>query len=170
MIHMNDRARSLGQVFTSDSVAEFMVSLIRPYLHPSSRCLDPCIGQNVFFRKMDDIDIRELIGVEIDETVISDETKRFYARQGRRLIVGDFFDIELEGKFDAVIMNPPYVRQEDIEISQGQKNKLRKSVAGVDMRIPSNANLYVYFLVKALHLLKTNGVLVAEMACTAMLY
>lgn len=55
-------------------------------------------------------------------------------------------------------MNPPYIRQEkidDLEKLGITKNKLRKNK--IYEQLPSTANMYMYFIFKALDLLKVDG-------------
>lgn len=62
---------------------------------------------------------------------------------------------------DGIIMNPPYVRQEKINslLPLGiTKNALMQDP--LYMNLPSNANLYMYFIVKAISLLREGGELI----------
>jgi hypothetical protein len=69
----------------------------------------------------------------------------------------DFFDPEwmfgLEGGFDVVIGNPPYVRQEQIGTFKPILQKQYECYTGY-------ADLYVYFYEKGIRVLRENGVLV----------
>jgi hypothetical protein len=69
----------------------------------------------------------------------------------------DFFDPEwmfgIEGGFDVVIGNPPYVRQEQISEFKPVFQKQYSCYTGT-------ADLYVYFYEKGIRLLQKNGVLV----------
>ncbi len=62
----------------------------------------------------------------------------------------DFPKITNRGGFDCIIGNPPYVRQEAIKESKEYLSKHYKSASGT-------ADLYVYFLEKALRLLRKDG-------------
>ncbi len=150
-----------GQVFTSEKVAKSMVALIRPFLNNQTKCLDPCLGKNVFLSEVSKHEYGTLVGVELDEMVIDSSVKDFYEVSNRQLIRGDFFDLSLNKLFDVIIMNPPYVRQELLGEGINAKGKIA-SIFGEDYsKIPGKSNLYVYFLLKALKHLKKDGVLVA---------
>lgn len=91
----------------------------------------------------------------------------------------DFSDVMVEGGFDIVIGNPPYVRQEDI-IDQGihperldemdssevrslkkqYKNDLMEFVEGTfDIKPYKRSDIYVYFYFKGIDLLREKGTL-----------
>jgi len=156
-----EKSENLGQVFTSDIVARLMVELIKPHLDDDSECLDPCIGKNVFFSHMEDITVGRLVGIEADKSLISSDIEEFYSKKNRYLYVKNFFDFSLDEKFDAIIMNPPYVRQEKINGSINSKKKLERQFEFYGYKIPKKSNLYVYFFLKALKHLKSGGKLVA---------
>jgi hypothetical protein len=91
----------------------------------------------------------------------------------------DFSDVMVEGGFDVVIGNPPYVRQEDIidqgvhpdrlnqmqstevnELKRQYKNDLGESVEETfDIKPYKRSDIYVYFYFKGLDLLRENGTL-----------
>jgi hypothetical protein len=63
--------------------------------------------------------------------------------------------------FDGVIMNPPYIRQEKIDdlLPFGiTKKTIRENL--IYSGLPSTANMYMYFVIKAISLLKSGGELV----------
>ena len=149
---------NLGQYFTPANIAEYMANEVISIKPSVSNVLDPCIGENIFFSFIDNNEIH-LQGVEIDETLIKSKTNDFFSNPNRNLIIGDFIDQQFERQYDAVIMNPPYTRQEMISLDTKQKLQTIKKDLGIELSAKSN--LYVYFLLKGLLLLKTNGLLVA---------
>lgn len=153
---------NLGQVFTSAILAKFMIGLLRETLEQNSSILDPCIGPNTFFKAMtEDFSNCNLKGVEIDIKLISEEIKRFYESPNRTLINGSFFDLPFSEKFDLIIQNPPYVRQELLADGANSKENIRYNVTSILSTIPSQSNLYIYFLLKSILHLKDGGVMVA---------
>jgi 16S rRNA G966 N2-methylase RsmD len=70
------------------------------------------------------------------------------------IVAGDFLLVELEGSFDLVIGNPPYVRQENIPDSLLALYRERYST------LYNRADLYVLFFERGLNLLSTGGKLV----------
>lgn len=147
---------NLGQVYTKKSVADFMVGLFT--ITGKARVLDPCFGRGVFVKSLLSNTEFSVDGVEIDEAS--------YAAFGNpderrcRLMNGDFFDIE--GTFDGIIMNPPYVRQEELDklASLGVTKQKLQSACWM-MSISSKANLYMYFILRAILLLREGGELIA---------
>ena len=153
---------NLGQVFTSAILAKFMIGLLRDTLKPNSSILDPCIGPNTFFKAMtEDFSNCHLKGVEIDINLITEEIKKFYESQNRTLIKGSFFDLPVSEKFDLVVQNPPYVRQELLSDGANSKESIRYNLSSLLSTIPSQSNLYIYFLLKSILHLKDGGIMVA---------
>lgn len=153
---------NLGQVFTSAILAKFMIGLLKDTLKPNSFILDPCIGPNTFFKAMtEDFSKCNLKGIEIDNNLITVETTKFYESPNRSLIQGSFFDFPVSEKFDLVIQNPPYVRQELLTDGVNSKESIRYNVSSLLSTIPSQSNLYIYFLLKSILHLKNGGVMIA---------
>ena len=147
---------NLGQVYTKQTVADFMVRLFT--ITGNARVLDPCFGRGVFVKSL--LDNTEFVvdGVEIDETSYA----AFDNPDGRRchLMNGDFFDVE--GTFDGIIMNPPYVRQEELDkLAPLGVTKQKLQSACWMMNISSKANLYMYFILRAILLLREGGEMIA---------
>lgn len=152
---------NLGQVFTSVILAKFMIDLLKESLKHNSRILDPCIGPNTFFKAMSgDFLNCNLTGIEIDLNLINKEIKKFFENPERILIEGSFFDLPIIDKFDLIIQNPPYVRQELLIDGANSKASIRYNASSLLSAIPSQSNLYIYFLLKSILHLKDNGVMV----------
>ncbi len=154
-------AEKFGQVFTSKKVARLMVQMLRTTTNPTSNYLDPCLGKNIFFEELERYNAGNLTGIEIDDTLIDKKITDFYAGQNRNLIIGDFFDLPLTSTFDAIILNPPYLRQELLNSEINGKNKITRFVEGCGIDVSKKSNLYIYFLIKCLKHLKENGTLIA---------
>ncbi|WP_123537879.1 Eco57I restriction-modification methylase domain-containing protein [Halosimplex salinum] len=91
----------------------------------------------------------------------------------------DFSDVMVDGGFDIVIGNPPYVRQEDIidqgihperldEMDSSEVKKLKKQYKSdlvdyveerFDIKPYKRSDIYVYFYFKGIDLLRENGTL-----------
>lgn len=151
----------LGQVFTSDKVARLMVNLAQAGVEKHFSILDPCIGKNVFLKNINNANVKNMVGIEVDKSLISRDISDFYSSSKREINIMNFFDFDLRNKFDIIIMNPPYVRQEKINGSINSKLKIKKHFNKYKITIPNKSNLYVYFFIKALNHLKKNGRLVA---------
>jgi adenine-specific DNA-methyltransferase len=154
-----DKKIELGQVFTLPSVSKLMVSLIKDEVKPEDRVLDPCIGPNTFLNDFEKFNLNpNMVGIELDTDLISPLTKKFYKKTKRELIIGNFFDYPTDEKFDFIIMNPPYVRQEHLGDS---KNNKKQIINFFKYKIPKKSNLYIYFILKAFLHLKEGGRLIA---------
>lgn len=123
---------ALGQVFTPTAVVERMLALRRR----RGRSLDPAAGDGAFCTR-----INGCAAIEIDPDV---------APPGARVM--DFFALPPEEKFDTIIGNPPYVRQQDIPAA---------TLALLDSTLfDGRSNLYLYFIEKAVRQLRRGGELI----------
>lgn len=154
--------KELGQVFTSFKVARLMVDILCSELNYQGKILDPCIGKNVFFNELANKNSNmKLTGLEIDSSLIAKKEKYFYKHKNRQLFIKNFFDYSVNEKFDGIIMNPPYVRQEDLKGIINSKEKIYEIIEQLGLKVSKKSNLYVYFILKSLRHLKKNGKLVA---------
>ncbi len=146
----------LGQIFTSTIVAKYMVSLLNIGL--SSSILDPCFGDGVFIDACLNAGYTNISGYEIDSKLF-DYVKTKHPRL--KLYNGDYLRADETIKYDAVIMNPPYIRQEKIdELSELGISKMALRSNPIFSDLPTTANMYMYFVIKALKMLNANGKLV----------
>ena len=146
----------LGQVFTKSIVADYMVSLFS--LPDGAAVLDPCFGEGAFLSALSKENKYKIFGCEIDKGLFDKVKNRF---DQASLKNGDFLQLPNSKKYDGIIMNPPYIRHEKIdELSEFgiTKDSFRRCELYKDL--PATANLYMYFIVKAISLLKFNGELV----------
>lgn len=147
---------NLGQVYTKQMVADFMVKLFT--IAGKARVLDPCFGRGVFVNSLLENTEFTVDGVEIDRASFAEFANPDKSRC--RLKNGDFFD--LEGTYDGIIMNPPYVRQEELDkLGPLGITKQKLQSACWMMNISSKANLYMYFILRAILLLRDGGELIA---------
>ena len=147
---------NLGQVYTKQAVADFMVRLFT--ITGDARVLDPCFGRGVFVKSL--LANTEFVvdGVEIDKASYAAFDNPDERRC--RLMNGDFFDVE--ETFDGIIMNPPYVRQEELDkLAPLGVTKQKLQSACWMMNISTKANLYMYFILRAILLLREGGELIA---------
>ena len=146
----------LGQVFTKGSVAQYMVSLLD--LPKDAQVLDPCCGSGAFLAALAQCGFTHVTACELDAALCAAAKQRFGQYQ---LHQTDFLAWAGGGAFDGIVMNPPYVRQEKIDdlASYGiTKAKLHTDM--VLAALPHQANLYMYFIMKAVSRLKDGGQLV----------
>ena len=98
------------------------------------------------------------VACEMD-TILFENTKEKY--QQYKLINGDFLIYNASNAYDGIVMNPPYIRQEKIDELEAYgitKERLRSN--SIFSGLPSTANMYMYFIMKAIDLLKNDGQLI----------
>jgi adenine-specific DNA-methyltransferase len=162
ILEKENKKNLLGQVFTPHILAKFMVSLFKSDLKTDDKILDPCIGPNTFLSYLDDTNLSiKITGIELDKSLITDIINAFYAKYNRELIIDSFFNLQLSNKFDFIIQNPPYVRQELMMDGENSKKLAMESLSPLSEIIPAKSNLYVYFLLKSIFHLNDNGRLIA---------
>ncbi|MBI3720483.1 MAG: N-6 DNA methylase [Sphingobacteriales bacterium] len=162
ILKKENKKNLMGQVFTPHLLAKFMVSLFQPDLKENNKILDPCIGPNTFLSYLDNTDSSiQITGVELDESLISENIKEFYKKANRQLILDSFFNLPLANKFDFIVQNPPYVRQELMMNGENSKLLALKSLSSLSQIIPAKSNLYVYFLLKSIFHLADHGRMIA---------
>lgn len=145
----------LGQVFTTKVIAKYMASLFSQRV---KKVLEPCFGGGAFIDACLSLGFEDIVGCEIDPALF-EEGKKKYPKLN--LLKTDFLKYHPDCKFDGIIMNPPYVRQEKIDELQPfgiTKKHLRAD--NLFKGLPSTANLYMYFVIKAISLLAETGELV----------
>ena len=145
----------LGQVFTTKVIAEYMASLLSKKV---KTVLEPCFGGGAFIDACLSLGFENIVGCEIDPALF-DEGKKKYPKLN--LLKTDFLRYHPDCKFDGIIMNPPYVRQEKIdELEPFGITKKQLRADSLFKGLPSTANLYMYFVIKAISLLDEAGELV----------
>lgn len=146
----------LGQVFTNKFVAEYMTSLFS--LKKTASMLDPCFGDGAFLSSLQKFGYSNITGCEVDTSLFKKTKKNF---ENVKLINSDFLSSFNTSKYDGIIMNPPYIRQEKIDdLSSLGVTKAILHKNPLFSELPAKANLYMYFIVKAISLLKEKGELV----------
>ena len=105
------RRLALGQWFTPPQVADLTLSLVLPDPAESRRLIDPACGDGVFLDRARARGVSEadLVGVDIDDAAATACRSRL---PHARVVTGDIFAVDVGTGFDAVVGNPPYVRQE----------------------------------------------------------
>jgi len=114
--HFKYRAKVLGQFFTPQEVADFIVSFASLHLKDKVSACDPACGDGVFLNSMLGHGFREVVGIDIDAKCI--ESIPGSIKERASLFVGDALRraSALDGKtqlvpenyFDLVAGNPPF--------------------------------------------------------------
>lgn len=151
------KKEELGQVFTKNNIAAFMVSLFS--LQKSESILDPCFGSGVFVDELIKAGYNKVTGCEIDQYWFNYVTAQGYSD----VVLNncDFLKYLPKDTYDGIIMNPPYVRQEKIDSLE--KYGISKKILADNpcfKVLPRTANLYMYFIFKGIDLLRNNGEMV----------
>lgn len=143
---MTDRIKQLGQYFTPDFVASFMVSLsTRPKDVPA---LEPSCGKGVFLDALAQAGYHNVTGLEIDESLLDG------IRHARN---ESFISATFPHQFGLIIGNPPYVRWKNMV--QDQKDEL--SANPLWQRYFNSLSDYLYiFILKSVELLEDEGELI----------
>ena len=159
--------KKFGQVRTPTWTADLMTDLLD--LAPGQSVLDPCFGDGAFLiainkkvRKMETKADTSIVGIEIDPVLFARGAVNFAKTGGNMascLYNGSMFDWKGK-KFDAVIMNPPYIRQEELSKS-GDKQAIMLKASESLRNVPINArsNMYSYFIMHLTDFLNESGVM-----------
>src|SRR5690606_16424907 len=100
-----------GRFYTPEPVAELVLSLVLGDRALPRRLVDPSCGDGVFLRaaRRRGIPPGRLGGLDLDAVAVGAAR----AATGAEVVVADLFEPHpLDGRCDAVVGNPPYVRQE----------------------------------------------------------
>ena len=149
---------NLGQVYTKENVADFMVGLLD--LPKNAAIIDPCFGKGIFIKSLQKANYFNLTGIEIDSETYSKID--FSAFLNCNMLNLDFFRFEPQEPVDGFVLNPPYVRQEeidDMDVLGVTKAFIQKKCG--NFQIYSKANMYLYFIARCITLLKPGGQMVA---------
>lgn len=160
------RKTELGQVWTPDAVAARMIERICTSIpRKKIALLDPAVGPYTFpaavIAKNKVARIARFDMYDVDERMVR------YSRWRSKHISekwvatkSDYLMAATGEQYDAVVMNPPYIRQE--QIPKSKKDEYYKLLQPFyEQKIDRRSNLYVLFLLKALQDLRPGGVLCA---------
>jgi type I restriction-modification system DNA methylase subunit len=146
----NARRKEFGQFFTPPNVAALMAEWIAA-IEPSS-ILDPALGTGILTRSaLEAAPTAQVRAYEKDSLIAS------FADVGRpeqvTIQVADFLAADF-ATFDAVIANPPYIRHRELVDQEAARAKISVMAR---TEIPRSANLYIYFVMKAVLQLRRGG-------------
>jgi len=161
----------LGQVKTPTWIAELISNLC--IKNAEDKILDPCYGEGIFLlsafkkiKKLDKSTKPNLWGVEIDPIYFVEGLRNILTinenadKLNNSFFCGSIFDFN-EQLFDCIILNPPYIRQENLSNVQTcgiNKKEIHKKISKIwGLKLSLRSNLYIYFIVYLTHLLKNNG-------------
>jgi adenine-specific DNA-methyltransferase len=103
-----DKSKSMGQVFTTKEVVDFMISISTlPQRNKASRVLEPSCGDGSFLAALEKKGFTSLTGYEIDPEIIQ--------VCSNEVINDDFLFSENRGPYSVCIGNPPYIRRKNMD-------------------------------------------------------
>lgn len=142
--------RAFGQFFTPPNVAALMADWIAGA--SPDMILDPALGTGILTRAaLCRCPKAQIVAFEVDAQILahSDVGNEAQVKIRKENFLGAPYD-----EYDAIIMNPPYIRHRELEGHDDAR-------AGISLRagfvIPKSANLYVYFVVKSCLQLRRGG-------------
>ena len=163
-----ERKPELGQVWTPAGCALRMAQRILDSYNgqPSYTVLDPAVGPATFQQAFHQLLANASIPIrfcayDTDERMCN-YTRSFCDIHGMSIDIynEDFILADIKEEYDAVIMNPPYIRHERIPIGTKRAYYARIEQA-IGEKIGRRSNLYVLFLLKSMLHLRPGGIMCA---------
>jgi hypothetical protein len=135
-------------IFTPDVISKLMATK----LHNYGNILEPSVGcgnllKYINFENYDSIDVYEIKKEYLDSIPKNDKITGYHC---------DFLKKTFTNDYDNIIMNPPYIKTQDLSINYRQYLKQT-----FDVLKNGIIDIYYAFIIKCLTLLKPNGVLVS---------
>jgi hypothetical protein len=155
-----ERLREKGQFWTPDWVAEAMVEYV--FAGKGGMLFDPAVGAGAFFRAAKTVAKENglyflLSGMDIDPNALEQAIQYGLSKDEiTNVKIGDFIFQPPQTKLSAIVANPPYIRHHRISATTKEQLK-RLSLQTLGTILDGRAGLHVYFLIRALTLLETNG-------------
>lgn len=148
-----EHRKRFAQFFTPPSIAQLMSEWVMD-ISPAT-LLDPSVGTGILVRHARHMDPCLFItAVEKDPLVRQAFESLNQPGMYNELIDGDFLTTEFENTFDAILMNPPYIRHQELNYG---KNIFLDFSEKYQVKISALSNIYVLFIFKAVGLLNPGG-------------
>jgi len=155
----------IGQIFTPDHIAKFMVSNVLELLKSLNyedkfniaikdlKVLDPTTGEGVFLKYLLGNNLTNITAYEIDNRLKSQLVKNYPNVQFR---FENFLGSDINEKFDVIIGNPPYLGQNyNAKVFQN----LIKNYPFCREYFVGNMDLFYFFIHLGIIMLKPGGIL-----------
>ncbi len=144
---MSKNVKELGQFFTPEIVADFMINLSS--INKNDNILEPSCGEGVFLKELEKKGFTNIDGFEVDTTLknISNVEINYES----------FISKDFQKKYSLIIGNPPYIRWKNL------KEELKEELINDNLWNKYFNSLcdYLYiFILKSIELLKDNGELI----------
>lgn len=152
--------REKGQFWTPPWVAEAMVGYVLQ--GPTDHVFDPAVGAGVFFHAAKAVGRQlarplTLLGTEIDPLALTQAANTgLTADDLAHIQIQDFVLHPPARHFQAIVANPPYIRHHRLPATtKASLQDYGKRLTG--STLDGRAGLHIYFLLRALQLLETDG-------------
>ena len=171
-------SKNLGNTNTSDKVADFLLNFVNfDDVNKNTKFLEPAVGSGSFYFAM----LEELLNkgfsleyivenmiyaYDIDKNALNILIKKlsdnfnYVLNENTKIFNTNFLLADIPVNFDYVITNPPYISNKNIEKDHFFETKddyIKELKNKIDINILSASDLYVYFHIKSMKLLKENG-------------
>lgn len=147
---MSNRKKELGQFFTDPNIAKFMAKMA--ISDNTKNLLDPAVGPGIFVEKAHELSKKLNIECfEVDNKMIDEYKKNINFDTS---IKNEDYLYSTTELFDAIICNPPYNKFQKIK-DRKELIKLFEKKYGI--KLSGYTNYCMYFLIKSLNEIKTNG-------------
>lgn len=149
--------REKGQFWTPSWVANAMVAYC--LRDNPGELLDPAAGEGAFFEAALTLRKRSrksfhLFGYDLDPEMCRRVTQQYGSRI--EMVRRDFVLNPPSRKFAAIVANPPYIRHHRIPAAtKASLRRIAKEALGTEL--DGRAGLHIYFLIRALQMLESNG-------------
>jgi len=171
-----EKDNSLGNINTPPDVAKKIVEKFVDLnlVTKSFKFLEPCVGTGSFYFAIVDhlskkFRIKYILenmvyAYELDQNAIKILKIKVKEKYGvdikyTKIFQGNFILQNIKEIFDYVITNPPYVASSKLKPDgfETREQMIAKYIQIVDKNINKKSDIYIYFFVKSLNLLKQNG-------------
>lgn len=146
-----ERRKEFGQFFTPPVIAKWMAKWVTA--NSPKNILEPSIGLGSLAGAVfAEIPGASLEGIEKDLIIFNQIPPLLVSKAKLRNI--DYFDLEKDKKYDAIIANPPYVRHHSLDIKESKYSELEE-ITGE--KLSKLTNLYVLFCIDIIDRLNDGG-------------
>lgn len=184
-VYVKEELHSKGKIMSDAELSNLLAVLCID--SPDARVLDPGCGDGALLdASYDQINLlaatanqakthnqilNQIDGIEIDPflsqlsafRLLSKNLAQINTTTSANILIGDIFLNARANQYDAVLMNPPFLRNDnpDAPITIADKSSMRSAIAGQGLNYfvanASQPNLYFYFTNYIWHYLRNNG-------------